>query len=341
MRSPPPPIRFLLAAIAGWAALRVAILAPWGVGSGEKAAPAWIIGPAPGPAQAGAPPTEVVSLSRLHRSARLVPLLSLPSLPVARRPASASRPSPVPSADSGVVKGPGTNDGAAAPSLAEPQPTVVAAPPAFAPPAAMPRSRLSVSAWLFVRRGAGEPGLAPGGTLGGSQAGARATYRLSEGLAMSLRLYAPLHDARGGEAAVGVDWKPLGALPVHLLAERRARLGRDGRSAFGLVAYGGMDRTVGPFHLDAYGQAGMVGARRRDLFADGAVRLTVPAGRLRLGAGAWGAAQPGVSRLDAGPHVELNLRGAGNLTLAADWRFRLAGAARPGSGPAITLSTGF
>jgi hypothetical protein len=68
------------------------------------------------------------------------------------------------------------------------------------------------------------------------------------------------------------------------------------------------------------------------------VRLTLPAGRLRVGAGAWAGAQPGVSRLDAGPHLEVRL---GPAALSADWRFRVGGHARPGSGPTLTVSTGF
>jgi hypothetical protein len=171
------------------------------------------------------------------------------------------------------------------------------------------------------------------------------TYRLGRpagGLSLSLRLYTPLSNRRAAEAALGLEWKPR-ALPLRLLVERRTKLGRDGRSAFALAAYGGADDVaLGPLRLGAYGQAGAVGARRRDLFADGAVRLTAPLGRLRIGAGAWAAAQPGVSRVDAGPHADLTLAaGRGSITFSADWRFRLAGAARPGSGPAITLSTGF
>jgi hypothetical protein len=43
-----------------------------------------------------------------------------------------------------------------------------------------------------------------------------------------------------------------------------------------------------------------------------------------------------------GPHAELRLRlGTANASLSADWRFRVAGNARPGSGPALTLATDF
>jgi hypothetical protein len=341
MRSPPPPIRFLLAAVAGWTALRVAILAPWSGNTRERQAAVARVDPSPVATLFDTKLAEPVQLSPLGSSrARSRGASSAVEHVPAGTPAVVDKSlPPAPRAVARASISLGTNELVAlAPNPTAP--AIATVPTTLTTPIAPHDARLSVSGWLFVRRGAGEPGIAPGGTLGGSQAGARATYRLSERLSMSLRLYAPLHDSRGGEAALGLDWKPLGGLPLRLLVERRVRLGRDGRSAFGLTAYGGVARKAGPFRLDAYGQAGIVGARRRDLFADGAARLTVPLGRFRLGAGAWAAAQPGVSRLDAGPHAEFSLR-QGSLTLAADWRFRLAGAARPGSGPAITLSTGF
>lgn len=192
----------------------------------------------------------------------------------------------------------------------------------------------------------GEPrgtALAPGGTLGGSQAGARVLYRLGGGLALSGRLYAPLGRTRGSEAAAGLDWRPSARLPIHLLAERRQAIGSDGRSAFAVTLYGGGDRDLAHgLRIDAYGQAGVVGARARDPFVDGSVRVFRSLGPVEIGGGAWGAAQPGVSRLDAGPSASwrLPLRGA-NLRLQADWRFRMAGDAAPGSGLALILAADF
>jgi hypothetical protein len=221
-----------------------------------------------------------------------------------------------------------------------------AVPAALIPP---PAGRAwSVSAWAFARAG-GNAALAPGGMLGGSQAGVRATYRLlgrQAPLAVSLRLSSPLAQARGAEAAAGLDWKPLARLPVHLLVDRRQKLGPDGRSAFGATVYGGAsEMKLGPLRLDGYGQAGIVGLKRRDLFADGAVRLALPIGHggaVRLGGGVWAAAQPQLSRVDLGPHAELRLplRPA-NASLSVDWRVRIAGNARPGSGPALTLAADF
>jgi len=86
----------------------------------------------------------------------------------------------------------------------------------------------------------------------------------------------------------------------------------------------------------------MVGLRSRDLFVDGAARLSRRIGAVEVGGGAWGAAQPGASRLDAGPSLSwrLPVRDA-NLRLQADWRFRIAGDAAPRSGPALTLAADF
>ena len=111
------------------------------------------------------------------------------------------------------------------------------------------------------------------------------------------------------------------------------------------MAYGGVSEVpvVGPVRLDAYGQAGVVGLRSRDLFFDGAVRAGVPiTGDLSAGVGLWGAAQPGVARLDLGPQISLRLPVEGSSArISAEWRLRIAGGAAPGSGPALTLSTDF
>jgi hypothetical protein len=232
-------------------------------------------------------------------------------------------------------------------------PDAVAAPP-WAPLPPEPRAatrwgtdRWAFYGWAFLRQGEGS-NLAPGGTLGGAQAGLRATYRLNRDsarpVALSARLSSPLSPAAGAEAAAGIDWRPSRRVPVHLLAERRQRLGREGRSAFGLTLYGGVsDAPLGRLRVDAYAQAGMVGARSKDLFADGSLRLSLPLSlRAKLGAGVWAAAQPGVERVDVGPQASLRLPLAGrSVTVAADWRLRIAGRARPGSGPTLTLAADF
>ncbi|HEX8642002.1 MAG TPA: hypothetical protein VF704_12720 [Allosphingosinicella sp.] len=215
---------------------------------------------------------------------------------------------------------------------------------AAAAPAAV--SRWSASAWLLARNDAGTGLLAPGGTLGGSQAGARLLYRLNRDsgapLALSARFYMPTQQRSAAEAAAGLDWRPFARLPLHLLAERRQALGSEGRSAFALTLYGGHGGRIGRrLSVDAYAQAGMVSLRSRDAFFDGSVRLGVPVGRFDLGGGAWAAAQPGARRLDLGPSISMRLPASGGARLRADWRFRVAGDAAPGSGPAITLARDF
>ena len=82
-------------------------------------------------------------------------------------------------------------------------------------------------------------------------------------------------------------------------------------------------------------------------YVDGAMRVSYslaklgPA-RIDLGLGAWGAAQRGASRIDAGPWLSTALPVAGrSLRLSIEWRQRLAGRAEPTSGPALTIGTDF
>lgn len=64
--------------------------------------------------------------------------------------------------------------------------------------------------------------------------------------------------------------------------------------------------------------------------------------KLVVGAGTWVGGQSGIMRVDIGPSGRANLKvGATSLRLDASWRFRIVGNARPGDGPAVTLSTSF
>jgi hypothetical protein len=333
------PLRFLAIVLGGWTALRAALLAPpwWappaGAASAQSPRPIAVrqdreIGPAaPERPGAGIGKTYVEAVRPAAGATRQASALSppvpspqpSPGLPPSRVASAAFLPSPAPNV------GPPPGSGPGSPSL----------------------RRWALSAWSFVRRGGAAP-LAAGGLLGGSQAGARLTYRLNRDperpLAVALRLSSPLPGPAGAEAALGLDWQPAERLPLHLLAERRQALGRDGRSAFGITILGGIaDARLGRFRLDAYAQAGLVGTRSRDAFGDGSIRLSLPMNeKLRLGAGAWAAAQPGLSRLDLGPQASLRLPVAGRaVTVAADWRRRVAGNSAPGSGPTLTLATEF
>ena len=217
--------------------------------------------------------------------------------------------------------------------------------PAVAPPRG--RDRLQLSAWALLRAQqggiAGSRSLASGGQLGGSQAGARLTYEIYPRIAAAVRMSNEV-GRRGGEVAAGVRVQPLQSLPIWFTAERRQRIGKygGGRSAFALFAESGIyQRPIAwGFNLDGYIQGGVVGARRRDLFVDGAATFTKPVYRqFSAGFGVWGGAQPGVYRIDAGPRLSMQVHR--NVRVHADWRQRVAGNARPGSGAALTVAGDF
>ena len=213
--------------------------------------------------------------------------------------------------------------------------------------------RLQLSSWAMLRGRPGSQSLATGGLLGGSQAGARLTYALDRRLALSLRSSTPIGGSQGGELAGGIRLTPFPSIPLALTAERRQAIGRSGgRSAFAMFVEGGIydQRMLWRFKLDGYGQAGVVGARSRDMFAEGGFMLTRPLfdrftlnrqlfGELSAGFGLWGGVQPHLYRVDVGPRLSLRVRN--NVRVHLDWRQRLAGQAEPGSGPAVTLAGDF
>lgn len=205
--------------------------------------------------------------------------------------------------------------------------------------------RWTVSAWL-VARGEGAATLAPGGTLGGSQAGLRVAFRplADRPVALFARASRPLQ-TRGTEAALGVEVQPFARLPVRAAIEQRIALEDGAAEGTALSLIGGFDdiALAGGFRLNGYGQAGVIGLNRRAGFADGAVSAARPVAargdtELLLGAAIWGAAQPGLARLDIGPRAELRLPIASErVRVGVEWRERVAGDARPNSGPALTL----
>ena len=217
-----------------------------------------------------------------------------------------------------------------------------AVPPPLRPTPASPTQRLTGSAWAILREGVA--GGLPGGQLGGSQVGVRLVYALdrTQHVALSARVSAPL-EGRGAEAAIGVELRPA-HLPLRIIAEQRIAID-GGRGGTALYAVGGTNPVLvaAGFRLEAYAQAGVVVRGDAHGFADGAARLTRPLSRgLDLGVGAWGGAQPGVSRVDVGPTVGIALPVAGrNIRLSLDWRQRVAGHARPGSGPALSIGSDF
>lgn len=209
--------------------------------------------------------------------------------------------------------------------------------------------RWSASGWAVVR-GAGPGGGVATPQLGGGQAGIRIARTLDARgrLAVEARVAAAL-GKRQQEGALGVEWRPT-RLPVRIVAERRFGLvNQRGGTAVGMV--GGVSEQLLPigFRLDGYAQVGAVLRDRVESYADGALRVARPVFRsnggtvLSLGAGAWGAAQRDAHRLDVGPAaiLEVPLGNAPRLRIALEWRQRVAGEARPGSGPALSIGADY
>ncbi|MBP6363642.1 MAG: hypothetical protein KA233_10895 [Novosphingobium sp.] len=233
----------------------------------------------------------------------------------------------------------------------------------YLPTAGVEARRWSGDGWLLWRQGgvgynlpgAGLPGASlTSGAYGGSQAGLVIRYRLAPDSAarptLYLRASSGLHDPRGEELAVGFALRPVRKVPVAVMGEARVTRTISGtaiRPAVAVVTE--LPPAKLPFGLRAevYGQGGWVGGKDRTPFIDGQARIEKPVVRngaveFRLGAGAWGGAQKGASRLDIGPTATLDLPiGPVGSRLSADYRFRVSGNAAPGSGAAITLSAGF
>ena len=329
------PLRFLAASLACWTALRVVML--WsetptvtsvirtivpGLGATPRphAVAVTVTGPVPPPTigPAGASPARVPANQGPDRERRIA--LALAALVRFDNPQVAVGP-------------PG--EMIAPPDL-----------PASRSPARLPK-RWSADLWLVARGGSNRQTGFGGGELGGAQAGARVAYALDRRrrLAAFGRIDTPLA-GRGREAAVGLDWRPT-RLPVHLVVEERVLLDTGTAApAAGLV--GGFGPVVRHgLRLEGYGQAGVIARGGGEGFADGAVHATRPIGALGglsfdLGAGAWGGAQRDAARLDLGPTLGATVPIGGHaIRVALDWRERVAGEARPGSGPALTIGASF
>lgn len=221
-----------------------------------------------------------------------------------------------------------------------------AIPPPLRPAPVDAPGRLSASAWAIVREGVatGLPGGQLGGQLGGSQAGVRIAYALggSRRFALAARVSTPL-EGRGSEAAVGVEFRPA-HLPLRFIAEQRLALdgGRGGQALYAVGGTAPVPVAAG-FRFEGYAQGGLVVRGRALGFADGAARLTRPVTRtVDIGGGAWAGVQPGVARVDVGPTIGVALPVARRrIRISLDWRQRVGGRARPGSGPALSIGSDF
>lgn len=224
------------------------------------------------------------------------------------------------------------------------------------PPPKAKAGRFSADGWLLLRRGGSGTGAAGGApaSYGASQAGAVIRYRLAPSSALRpaayLRASTAVRVPHDEELAAGLSVRPIKGLPVAAMAELRVTRLASGtalRPAALLVSEFPPLPLPGGFRAETYAAGGYVGGRFATPFAEGQLRVERPIARigraeLRAGGGAWGGAQQGASRIDAGPSATLGFPlGAGGGRLSADWRFRIAGGAAPESGPALTVSAGF
>lgn len=212
-----------------------------------------------------------------------------------------------------------------------------------------------IYAYSYWRWDANGSGLAAAGQYGGSQSGLIVTvplrglglFRNGENLAVLFRAVVTPDSRADREVAAGLRWRPLRAVPVTVSAERRFR--RVGPDRVAIYIAGGFDEIELPakFNLDSYAQGGFVSGHGAGRFFDASARVYRPffterALSLKAGGGAWAGGQTGTSRLDIGPSVSAAVPlGSTRLRIDADWRFRIAGNAHPGNGPALTLSTSF
>ncbi len=238
-------------------------------------------------------------------------------------------------------------------------PAAAAQPVAPAPvPAAQRKSnRWSLDTWALLRRETGggiSPGVLPA-TYGGSQTGAVMRFRVDRASPYWPSIYArtttALGQVRENAAALGFSARPFPEVPLIAAVEGRMT-DQIGGTRFQPAAFVytllPSAQLPGKLRSEAYVQAGYVGGGFSTVFADGQVRLdrrVFEMGSIKgsLGAGAWGGAQKGAARFDVGPSAMLEFPLGKRMygRAAVDWRFRVAGNARPGSGPAVTLSAGF
>ena len=370
------PLIALVLVMISWVGARAALWDSAAIIAPAAPAPPQALQPKPATIAAPHQAPRLTRPSRPERAAPapvVQPTLEAPFAPLA---APTTTPPPLPAASSAETAPPLTPRVAAAhqdlwlagmsllpadPALAMAAPAALRPlPPAVAQAAA---PRWSADGWLLLRSGgnlfnapgAGLPGaVIPAGFYGGSQGGLILRYFLAPGSTMNPALYvrgsSGIEHPRGEEVALGFSLRPIPGLPVRLMTEGRVTgtiSGNIVRPAAALVSELPPARLPLGTRAEAYVQAGYVGGRGATVFVDGQARLEKPLVRvssfeLRAGGGVWGGAQRGASRLDVGPTATVSFRlGQVGTRLSADYRWRVAGNAAPGSGPVVTLSAGF
>lgn len=213
------------------------------------------------------------------------------------------------------------------------------------------RRRWSGDAYTLLRD-SGLAGPAASPVLGGGQSGASLAYSLDplarRPLAVFGRIYAAHEaaasiDPASAQAAVGMRWQLRPG--VSLAAERLIAIGAATSGDWNLRLAAGGARRLGPVTVDGYGEAGVRG--NGDLYAGGEAHARAPIGKigavqLSAGPGLWGSVQAAgatVARFDLGAGVTAQL--PAGIVVSGDWRWRVAGNAAPGSGPAVTMGVAF
>ncbi len=220
--------------------------------------------------------------------------------------------------------------------------------------------RWSADGWLLLRGAGGDAAQAPGAaSYGASQAGAVLRYRLGDGGANNPYAYMRASSAINApgsdrEAAVGLGIRPFAGLPLRALAEVRAQDSSVGslrvRPVVAVITELPWQELPLGMRGEVYAQGGYVGGREGTAFFDAQALVDRPVGgllpqatELRIGAGVWAGGQRDAVRVDIGPRVTLgvNVGARSSGRVALDWRFRVGGNARPGSGPALTVASSF
>ena len=215
--------------------------------------------------------------------------------------------------------------------------------------------RWTSDAYVIMRDG-GPADLGTTPVLGGGQGGRSFAYtatplaqrplfaviRTTGGRTRGLRVDG---ESDSEQAAFGVRWQVVRGATVSI--ERLFAVTDGGRTAWTMRVAGGRTRKVGALVADAYAEAGIVGLQRADLVAGVQARLFKPDAveglRFESGVGLWSGIQHTgevVGRLDVGPTLSI-VADTWHVRASVDYRFRVAGNAAPGSGPALTVSRSF
>ena len=329
------PLRFLAVSLGGWVLIRIALLLPE-----VTSLPASDV--IPRVIEVLMPQVAAAVFGRRH-----------PNVPTADRRLFFASPPRVPRGPTPSSIAPPVSVQRSAPKVDVPDPPQspeslpIVIPSPIAPPVVAKRtSRFSGSAWLLAR--GGPAGTVSGGQLGASQGGVPLAYALGDRrrIAVVGRIATPLAGA-GREAAFGLEWQPT-RWPIRIVAEQRFALDRGrGGPTLGVIAGYGPADIVSGVRVEAYGQAGGIVRDGIEGFVDASTRVTHPLGevmgiRVDIGVGAWGSAQRAAERFDIGPSFVVAVPVARKtIRLTLDWRERIAGGARPGSGPALSIGSDF